>query len=48
MNGGRVVALLAAVLWQCGCATTGSASFGIITSQINFARQLQFGLRLAW
>ena len=29
-------------------ATTGSASFGIITSQINFARQLQIGLRLAW
>ena len=29
-------------------ATVGSASFGLINSQINFARQLQFGLRLAW
>ena len=26
--------------------TVGSASFGVISSQINFARQLQFGLRL--
>ncbi len=28
--------------------TVGNASFGVVTSQINFARQLQFGLRLAF
>ena len=28
--------------------TVGSASFGVISSQINYSRQLQFGLRLLW
>ena len=29
-------------------ATVGSASFGVVSSQINYSRQLQFGLRLLW
>lgn len=29
-------------------AALGNANFGSITSQINFARQIQFGLKLLW
>ncbi|HWQ52120.1 MAG TPA: TonB-dependent receptor [Bryobacteraceae bacterium] len=29
-------------------STVGSASFGVITSQVNFSRQLQFAVKLLW
>jgi hypothetical protein len=28
--------------------TLGAAAFGTISGQINFARQIQLGLRLTW
>ncbi|MEN6536512.1 MAG: hypothetical protein ABFD89_22845, partial [Bryobacteraceae bacterium] len=28
--------------------TYGSSSFGIVSSQINFGRQVQLGLRMTW
>ncbi len=51
MNGGRVVALLAAVLWQCGCATTGSeesaATAGAANLQLGSAYLQQGNLPIA-